>query len=200
MRDSPEPPRGIDAAAKAAFLAALRDGAPREDAAAAAGFSLTGFYGARRRDPAFAADWADALAQPAAATRRTKAYADRGEVRIASANHRVWQKRRRTHVRFTLERQEIFLEHFAATGDTRASAKAAGISESTVNLHRRIYPEFADLFREALAIALPRLEAEALRLRREAQGPPAGCGRARRRPLWRGARRDALPHLRPRPE
>jgi hypothetical protein len=43
--------RQIDAAAKAAFLAGLREGPRREDAAAAAGFSLMGFYNARARDP-----------------------------------------------------------------------------------------------------------------------------------------------------
>ncbi|HEX8667609.1 MAG TPA: hypothetical protein VF727_04465, partial [Allosphingosinicella sp.] len=68
----------IGAAAKAAFVAALRSGARREDAADAAGFSLTGFYGARRRDPAFAAEWKAALAASAATDRRARAYAQRG--------------------------------------------------------------------------------------------------------------------------
>jgi hypothetical protein len=44
-------------AAKAAFLKALRDGARRDEAAEAADFSLIGFYGAGRRDPAFTAQW-----------------------------------------------------------------------------------------------------------------------------------------------
>jgi hypothetical protein len=179
--ESRAPQRTIDAAAKATFLAALRAGTRREVAADEAGFSLTGFYGARRRDPVFAADWAAALAGAPAAERRTRAYAERdeaaacpersrrargeGEVRHSPANRRLWQRRRRTHVRFTLERQELFLEHFAATGDTKASAQAAGVSESTVHLHRRMHPEFAELYREALAIAYPRLEEEAVRLR-----------------------------------
>ena len=67
--DSPRPQRFIDAAAKTAFLAALRKGAPREDAAAGTGFSLTGFYGQRRRDPDFAAGWTAALALPSAGAR-----------------------------------------------------------------------------------------------------------------------------------
>jgi hypothetical protein len=167
-RDS-RPPRRIDAAAKATFLATLRRGVAREDAATETGFSLTGFYGARRHDPAFAADWATALATPEAAARRTRAYAERGEVRHSCANRRLWQRRRRTHVRFTLERQEIFLEQFAVTGDTKASAAAAGISGSTVHLHRRTNPEFGEVYREALAIAYPRLEDEAVRLRLAAQ-------------------------------
>jgi hypothetical protein len=72
MSESPDsrPPRRIDAAAKAAFLAALSAGARREDAAAEAGFSLMGFYGARHRDPEFAAGWTEALAAAPAAERR----------------------------------------------------------------------------------------------------------------------------------
>jgi len=53
--DSGRPLRGIGDAAKAAFLAGLRRGESREDAAAAAGFSLMGLYGARGRDPVFKA-------------------------------------------------------------------------------------------------------------------------------------------------
>lgn len=167
--ESRAPQRRIEAAAKAAFLAALRRGVTREDAAAETGFSLTGFYGQRRRDPQFAADWTQALAAPDAAARRTRAYADRGELRHSCANRRLYQRQRRRHVRFTLERQETFLEHFAASGDTRASAAAAGVAESTVHLHCRQNPVFAEFYREALAIAYPRLEEEALRLRRAAQ-------------------------------
>ena len=167
--DSCPPQRRIDAAAKAAFLAAMREGARREDAAAKAGFSLMGFYGARSRDPAFAAGWREALGQPAAAERRTRAYAERGEIRIAPANHRLLQRRRRRHVRFTAERQEIFLAHFAMTCDTTAAAEAAGVSESTVHLHRRKNPEFAEAYAAALAEGYVHLEAEAVRLRLKAQ-------------------------------
>src|SRR3954470_6823744 len=106
--------RRIGAAAKAAFLAALRGGARREDAAEAAGFSLMGFYGARHRDPVFKAEWAEALAAPPAAGRRVRAYeerggAERGEVRIAAANRRLYQRRRRRHVRFDAGAQAAYL-------------------------------------------------------------------------------------------
>jgi hypothetical protein len=163
----PPPPR-IDAEAKAAFLAALRDGATREDAAAATGFSLTGFYGQRRRDPGFAADWAEALAQPPAAERRAMAYAARdargepGEMRIAPANRRRLQRRRRRHVRFTAECQAICLAHLAVSGDTKAAAEAAGVCKATVHNRRRADPAFAELYRQALAASVPLLEAEAL--------------------------------------
>lgn len=159
----------IDAAAKAAFLAGLREGLCREDAAAAAGFSLTGFYGARYRDPAFAADWKAALALPPAAERRARAYEERGEVRIAPANRRLLQRRRRRNVRFDAGRRELYLAHFIATGDRVAAAAAAGVSPSTVDYHRRRDPAFAEVHREALALCYERLEVEAVRLRLAAQ-------------------------------
>jgi hypothetical protein len=168
-------PRVIDAAAKAEFLAGLRRGESREQAAFAAGFSLMGFYGARRRDPAFAAGWTEALATSAAAERRVRAYAERGEraergeVRIACANRRVYQRRRRRNVRFDAAAQAIYLAHFAANCDSRAAAEAAGVHESTVRLHRRMNPAFAAAEAEALAEGYVWLEAEALRLGLETQ-------------------------------
>src|SRR3712207_5850139 len=119
--DSRRPHRSpIDAAAKAAFVAALRSGASREEAAFGAGFSLMGFYGARRRDPAFAVAWIEALASSAADERRLRAYAERseragrGEVRIAPANRRIYQRRLRRNVRFDAGRQAVVIAHFAA--------------------------------------------------------------------------------------
>src|SRR3954469_6433913 len=165
--------RRIDAAAKAAFLAALRGGARREDAAEAAGFSLMGFYGARSRDPVFRADWTEALAAPPAAGRRARAYeergTERGEVRIAPANRRLFQRRRRRHVRFDAAAQAAYLAHFAANGDSRAAAAAAGVSASTVRLHRRTDPAFAEADRQALAEAYEFLEVESVRQRLAAQ-------------------------------
>jgi hypothetical protein len=169
-RTSPgRPQRSIGPGAKAAFLAGLREGLCREDAAAAAGFSLTGFYGARRRDPVFAAGWTDALAQPPAAERRVRAYEERGEVRIAPANRRLLQRRRRRNVRFTPERRETYLTAFIATGDRVAAAAEAGVSPSTVDYHRRNDPVFAEACRQAWAESFVWLEAEALRLALAAQ-------------------------------
>ncbi|MEA3014714.1 MAG: hypothetical protein QOD42_3259 [Sphingomonadales bacterium] len=170
--DSRWPQRRIDAAAKAAFLGSLRRGERREDAAAAAGFSMMGFYGARGRDPAFKAEWVKALATSAAAERRLRAYAGRGtpgEARIASANRRIYQRRWHRNVRFTAERQAIFLAHFALTCDTTAAAAAAGVSESTITYHCRHDPAFAEAYAQALQEGYVFLEAEALRLRLAAQ-------------------------------
>jgi hypothetical protein len=164
------PRRSIGPEAKAAFLAGLREGLCREDAATATGFSLTGFYGARRRDPRFAADWTGALALPPAAGRRALAYEQRGEVRISGANRRLLQRRRRRHVRFTEERREAYLSAFVETGDRVAAAAEAGVSPSTVDYHRRRGPVFAEAHREALSLCYDRLETEAVRLRLAAQG------------------------------
>ncbi len=161
--------RRIDAAAKAAFLNGLREGLRREDAAAAAGFSLMGFYNARARDPEFAAEWKAALALPPAAERRARAYEERGEVRIAPANRRLFQRRRRRNVRFNSERRELYIAHFVATGDKVAAAAAAGVSRATVDYHIRHYPAFAEAHREALDLCYGRLETEAVRLRLAAQ-------------------------------
>ena len=161
----PGPPRRIDCAAKSAFLAGLREGLTREDAAAAAGFSLTGFYTARARDPGFAAGWKDALALPPAAARRARAYEERGEVRIAPANRRLLQRRRRRHVRFDAARREIYVTVLAETCDSLAAAEAAGVHPSTARLHRRQDPIFDSASRDALDEGYAVLEAEAVRAR-----------------------------------
>jgi hypothetical protein len=167
--------RRIDAAAKAAYLAGLRRGESREDAAFAAGFSLMGFYNARARDPAFKAEWTEALATAAAAERRACAYvergerAGRGELRIASANRRIYQRRWRRNVRFDARAREVYLAHFALTCDSKAAAAAAGVHESTVYYNLSTDPAFAEANCEALARGYVRLEAEALRMRLEAQ-------------------------------
>jgi hypothetical protein len=169
LSHSRAPERRIDAAAKAAFVAGLHQGLCREDAAAAAGFSLTGFYGARRRDRAFGAEWQRALAQPPAAERRARAYAERGEVRIAPANRRLLQRRRRRHVRFDAGRRELYVTRLAESCDSVAAAEAAGIHPSTARLHRRTDPDFDAACREALEQGYVLLHAEALRQRLEAQ-------------------------------
>jgi hypothetical protein len=166
--DSRGVPR-IDAAAKAAFIDHLRRGERREDAAAAVGFSLTGMYGARERDPDFKRAWSEALATSAAAERRTRAYDLRGEVRIAPANRRLYQRRRRRNVRFDERRRALFFAHFAWSCDTTAAAEAAGVDDSTVHLHRRTDPAFEADYRATLERGTVLLEAEAVRQRLEAQ-------------------------------
>lgn len=149
----------IGARAKRRFIRALQAGAPLEAAATAAGFSLYGFYGQRKRDPLFARRWAAAL--------RSSGEAER--VFVRGNNRRRLQRRRMRHLRFDLERQEIFLNHFAGCGDAREAAAVAGVDHSTVYVHRRKDPVFAAGFHEALEQCYARLEVEAVSQRLEAQ-------------------------------
>lgn len=149
--------RRIDSAALGRFLAALRRGARLQDAAAEAGFSLAGFYRVRKRDPDFAAAWAEAMAFSAA------------PCFIAAGNRRRLQLRRVRRPLFTAERKQLFLDHFAGTCDVAAAARATGVCESTVYRHLHQDPDFARAFDRALATGYVRLETEALRQRLEAQ-------------------------------
>ena len=72
-------PRHIDAAAKATFRAALRDGRLRDEAAALAGFTANGFYYARKADPAFALAWAWAAELAAADLAAARARTDHAD-------------------------------------------------------------------------------------------------------------------------
>ena len=147
------PRRRIGAGAKRRFLVAVRGGARLEEAARAAGFSLPGFYGARRRDPAFAEAWRTALAEAAE------------EERFVANNRRPVQRRRMRQVGFDEDRQQLFLDHLRGTCDTQAAAGAAGVDKSTVYKRRGIDPVFAEEFQAALETGYVELEAESLRQR-----------------------------------
>lgn len=81
---------------------------------------------------------------------------------VAPRGGRKWQAQRMRRNRFTRERKEAFLEHFAATCDATASAEAAEVSIFTVYDHRRNDPAFAAAWQEALEQGYARLEAEAV--------------------------------------
>jgi hypothetical protein len=171
-RDSGLPTR-IGHAEMAGFLKAVRAGERLEDAARAQGFTRQAFQAARGRDPLFALAWNDCYGASAEAERRQSAPADgpeaEGEVRIACANRRIFQRRRMRHVLFTDTRKETFLARFAQDCDSRAAAAAAGVSESTVANHVRKDPAFAAAYREALEIGYALLEEEVVRQRLAAQ-------------------------------
>ncbi len=166
--------RRVDQTAKAAFVAALRSGLKRDDAAAHAGFSATAFYDARRRDRVFDLACAWAMDLSAADERCARAAADPlaaipGDVAIAPNSNRALQARPVRRPLFDDRRKRIFLDHFAGTADAHAAAAAAGIAYVTVTQHRRKDAEFAAAWDEALAVAYAALEAEVVRQRLEAQ-------------------------------
>ncbi|HEX8527658.1 hypothetical protein [Allosphingosinicella sp.] len=164
--------RLIDRAAQERFLEALRSGAPREQAAAAAGFPLNSLYNVRARDPVFRLAWSWALDLAAIDERGgelSRRTADGEPARIAPRKGRLLQRQRMRWVKFTDKRQQIYLDHFAGTADCEAAAAAAGVTTATVRAHARRHPEFAAARSEALRHAYAVLEAEAVRQRLEAQ-------------------------------
>jgi len=176
LEKQPDSPRRrrrlVDLDVKTRFVSTLRGGSPREEAAAAVGFSLPTLYRARSRDTLFrlAWEWAvDLHALYALQAERPVFDDEEAEVRITPCNRRPLQRRQMSWVRFSESRQQLFLNHFAATADAEASAKRAGVSLSTVNAHRRGHFEFDAAWHEALAHAVALLEAEAVRQRLEVQ-------------------------------
>ena len=155
--DSRRGGRRIDDGAMGVFLQALRRGAVLEDAARAAGFSVSTFLRVRKRDAAFAEAWEEAV-EISAAPRF-----------IAPGNGRKWQLKKTRRLRFEGWRRDVFLAHFAGTCDLRAAAEAAGVHEVTVNRHRAKDAEFDAACERALQIGYARLEAEAVRQRLVAQ-------------------------------
>jgi len=59
---------------------------------------------------------------------------------------------------WSARRREIFLDHYAATGNASESCRAAGMSEGAASRLRRRDPEFAAQYDAAHAAALIRLE------------------------------------------
>jgi hypothetical protein len=159
----------IDSAAKVEMLAALREGRRLDEVASSYGVTLQAFYSARRRDPLFAAAWADAHSLSAEAERRPVEVAEPDDTPIASNNRRASQRRRMRHVRFDDRRKGIFLVQFARSCDLLAAAAAAGVCERTVYEHRRRDPVFAAEFQRALEAGYLWLESDSVRQRLEAQ-------------------------------
>jgi hypothetical protein len=149
--------RRLDEEAIGEFLHALTNGARIDVAARSAGFAASTFIRLKKRDPAFALAWEEAMEL---STRHRY---------IAPANGRRLQLRKTRCTPFSDWRKQVFLARFAATCDQREAAAAAGVHESTVDRHRAIDPVFAGAWQRALELGYARLEAELLRQRLEAQ-------------------------------
>jgi transposase-like protein len=159
--------RRFDARAKAAFVAALEQGASVAAAARAAGFCVSTIYSARAKCALFRQAWDEA------------AEAGSAPVLIAPAGGRRVQKRRVRRRLFGERLKAEFLEHFAGSCNIAAAAEAAGVGRSTVNKHLLEDGDFRERFEEVLQLAYVQLEAEAVRARLEA---------IRRRPRLKGDR------------
>jgi hypothetical protein len=139
------------------YIKRLREGANHREAAEGSGFHLATFYKLRKRDPEFGAMCEEAIARSS------------GVRFVRGGAKRKLQLRRIRNIRFTPERQAIFLGHFAGTGNTAEAAAEAGVSESTVDKHRRQDPDFERRFLETLGQVHVKLEADLVARRVAAQ-------------------------------
>ncbi len=138
------------------FVRALERGDTVLEAARKAGVHASSFYRRRQSCPGFAEAWDEAVSRSDA------------PLLIAAGNKRRLQKRKSRRIRFTRDRKEKFIAHFAATCDQKASAEAAGVCASTVDKHLARDPEFAAAWQAALEVGYAALEAELLRQQRAA--------------------------------
>jgi len=144
--------KAFGAEAMGVVVAALRRGATLRAAAREAGFSEGYVHQWRRDAPHFGAACRDALD-------------GREALVVPGSGGREWQLRKPRRNDFSRRRKTIYLEHFAATGDARASAVAAGVSKGTVANHKLSDPAFREGCERALAEAYATLEALAVRQR-----------------------------------
>jgi hypothetical protein len=81
-------------------------------------------------------------------------------VRIRPNKHRVLQAVRTGERKlFGKRRKDVFLQWFALTANVGFSAKQAGVCRQTVSKHRLSDTEFEASYRQAIALALPDLQA-----------------------------------------
>jgi hypothetical protein len=149
---APARKKAFGAEAMGVVVAALRRGATVKAAAREAGFSEGYVHQWRKKAPHFGAACRDALDT-------------REALVVPGSGGREWQLRKPRRNDFSRRRKRIYLEHFAATGDVRASAAAAGVSKSTVANHKLSDPAFREGWAQALVEAYATLEAMAVRQR-----------------------------------
>jgi hypothetical protein len=147
----------VTAYAMGEYVDRLSKGANHGEAAAAAGHSTRAFQRLRKRDSAFAAACDEALLRSS------------GKRFVRGSNGRKLQLRRGRHTEFTLDRQVIFLGHFAGTGNVAEAADMAGVCENTIDKHRRRDPDFNRIFLETLDQVYVKLEADLVARRVAAQ-------------------------------
>jgi hypothetical protein len=160
----------VTALAMGHYIKRLSEGANYAQAAEGSGYGERTFRKLRARDPEFAAACAEAVERSC------------GMRFVHAGNKRKLQLQRNRNTRFTARRQDIFLSHFAVTGNLTEAADKAGVSVSTIDRHRRTDPEFERRVREALDHAHIRLRSDLVAARIAAQqrqleiGPDAEPG------------------------
>lgn len=142
--------------ARGRFLRALEELGQVKAAAALTGVPCHELYRIRRRDPAFAAEWAAALA--------ARPVIERGRG--------VVQRKRVTRRQWADGDAERAVAVAAETGSLKSVAARTGFSVDTVRSRRRRSPAFDAAMRAALAQATEALEAELLDRANEAMAVP----------------------------
>ncbi len=147
----------VTAVAMGYYVKRLSEGATHAEAAEGSGFAVRTFRLLRQRDAEFAEVCVEAIA-------RSRSFRF-----VRGGKRRKLQLVRNRRALFTPERQDVFLSHFAATGNLTEAADKAEVSVSTVDYHRRKFPEFERRVQEALDHAYLKLEADLVAARLAAQ-------------------------------
>lgn len=141
---------------RAAFLRSLAKGSSVDQAARDAGIDRTSVYRVRKRDPAFAADWARARERGVARLTRGGSAATPDvpglapdQIVRASRDGRPRIERAGTN-RWSTGKEQLFLEELAATASVTAAAGAVGVSLPAVYARKARWPGFAERWRAAL--------------------------------------------------
>jgi hypothetical protein len=147
----------VTALAMGEYVERLSRGENHREAALGAGYSRNAFFRLRKRDPEFAAACDEAVSRSS------------GKRFIHGTRKRNLQLRRNRRTLFTTERQDVFLSHFAITGNREEAAAQAGVCVGTIDRHRRENPDFERRFRVVLDQVYEKLEADLVAARVAAQ-------------------------------
>lgn len=148
------------------FLAELRRTGNVQLSAERVGLSKQTLQTRRRANPAFATEWAAALAFARAALAKAGSGPDRstsaktlgGEYEVRKGRGGEFQVKRAHAGRLTEAGETLFLQTLAATCNISLSCHAAGMAKSNIYARRRCSPHFADRMDAALAQGHERLE------------------------------------------
>lgn len=143
---------------RAAFLRALAGGQSVTSAARAAGVDPSSAYGARGRDPGFAAAWVRARESGVVRLTRAEPVLQPDEVVCACRDGRP-RIQPAGHGRWSAGKEALFLEELAATGNVRGAAAVVGVSTTALYARKSRWPGFAERWRAALREGWERLDA-----------------------------------------
>lgn len=146
------------AAWRAVFLDALARGRSASAAAVEAKVHYQTAFNARKRDEAFAAEWASALARGQARLAGARAPKLRADEVVSRSKTGVCVMKAGAD-RWSAGKERRFLDALGATANVRAAAAAAGVSCTAVYRRRRVEAAFAERWQASLEQGWARVEA-----------------------------------------